>query len=209
MTELTPIWQIRLRTPRLELRLPTVDELEELYRVAEAGIHPPEAMPFGVAWTDDLQHDTFIDFHKSWWREWSPTKWECNYVTFLDGRAIGTQGIGAADFPRGQVVHTGSWLGAPFQNKGYGTEQRAAVLEFAFRRLAARAAVSGALIDNIASQRVSKKLGYRLTGVSEYAPRGVAIPHYEYELGRDEWRCPFRVEIEGAEEALALFGAAS
>jgi hypothetical protein len=37
---LEPLWEIRLRTPRLELRLPTDDKLLELYRVAEAGIHP-------------------------------------------------------------------------------------------------------------------------------------------------------------------------
>jgi hypothetical protein len=49
-----PLWEIRLRTPRVELRLPTADELETLYDVAAAGIHPPEEMPFGVAWTDDL-----------------------------------------------------------------------------------------------------------------------------------------------------------
>ena len=33
---------IRLRTPRLELRLPSEDELVELFRVAEGGIHPPD-----------------------------------------------------------------------------------------------------------------------------------------------------------------------
>ena len=46
-------------------RLPTDDELEELYRVAERGIHPPDEMPFAVAWTDDLQHDPFVDFHRA------------------------------------------------------------------------------------------------------------------------------------------------
>ena len=31
--------RLRIRTPRLELRLATVAELRELYRVAEAGVH--------------------------------------------------------------------------------------------------------------------------------------------------------------------------
>ena len=65
---------------------------------------------------------------------------------------------------------TGSWLGASFQGHGYGTEQRAAVLELAFRGLGANAAISGALEHNIASQRVSTKLGYRQTGTSERSP---------------------------------------
>src|SRR5207249_2284686 len=40
---------IRLRTPRLELRVPTSDEVDELFEIARAGIHPPEEMPFAVA----------------------------------------------------------------------------------------------------------------------------------------------------------------
>ncbi len=44
-----PLYRLRVRTPRLELRLPDDDALEQLYEIAAAGIHPPEEMPFGVA----------------------------------------------------------------------------------------------------------------------------------------------------------------
>lgn len=205
--KLEPLWDIRLRTPRLELRLPTDDELLELYRVAEAGIHPPDEMPFGVAWTDDLTEESFLAFHRRAWDEWSPESWECNFVTFLDGRVVGTQGIVAKDFGVKREVGTGSWLGAPFQRQGYGTEQRAAVLEFAFRGLGANAATSGALVDNVASQRVSAKLGYRTTGMSELAPRGEPVPHYDYRIERREWRCPIPVEIEQLQPCLPFFRA--
>jgi hypothetical protein len=47
-----PIFRLRIATARLELRLPTDDELIALVDVAKAGIHPREQMPFGVAWTD-------------------------------------------------------------------------------------------------------------------------------------------------------------
>jgi hypothetical protein len=43
---LAPLFALRIRTPRLELRFPTEAELVELYGVAAAGIHPPEEMPF-------------------------------------------------------------------------------------------------------------------------------------------------------------------
>jgi RimJ/RimL family protein N-acetyltransferase len=201
-----PLWEIRLRTPRLELRLPSDAELEELYAVAAAGIHPPEEMPFGVAWTDDLEHDAFVDFHRSAWREWSPTKWRCNLVTFRDGRVIGSQGFEAADFAQSRTVETGSWLGEQFQRRGFGTEQRAAALELVFRGLGAHAAMSGALFPNVASQRVSEKLGYRVTGISELAPRGEPVQHYDYRIERGEWRSPVPVEIVGLETALELFG---
>jgi RimJ/RimL family protein N-acetyltransferase len=202
------LWKIRLRSSRLELRLPTEEELPSFYLVAAAGIHPPEEMPFGIAWTDSLTEESFTTFHRDAWREWAPDKWQCNFVTFLEGEPIGTQGIESDHFAETRTVATGSWLGQAYQGKGYGIEQRAAVLEFAFRGLGAEAAVSGALFPNIASQRISDKLGYRVTGVSELSPRGEPIQHYDYRLDRADWRCPIDVEIEGLQPALPLFGAA-
>jgi RimJ/RimL family protein N-acetyltransferase len=204
--DVSALWNIRVRTPRLELRLPSGDELEEFFEVAAAGIHPPDDMPFAFAWTDTLEHDAFVEFHRTWWRDWAPERWGCHFVTFLDGCVIGTQAVEARDFPRERTVGTGSWLGRAFQAKGYGTEQRAAVLEFAFRGLGANVAITGAVVTNRASQRISEKLGYMVTGMSEVSPRGEPIPHYDYRLERADWRCPIPVEIEGLEPALPLFG---
>jgi RimJ/RimL family protein N-acetyltransferase len=205
---LEPLWDIRLRTSRLELRLPAEEELLELFRVAGAGIHPPEEMPFYVPWTDDLQLDAFLAFHRGAWQEWRPETWTLNLVTFLDGKPIGSQGISADDFASRREVETGSWLGARFQGHGLGTEQRAAVLELAFEGLGATAAVSGSIFDNAASQRVSEKLGYRVTGTRTIAPRGEPVEHYDYRLDRASWRCPITLEVTGLEPALPLFGAA-
>lgn len=202
-----PLWEIRLRTPRLQLRLPTDDELLALYRVAEAGIHPPEEMPFFFAWTDDLNEDSFITFHRAAWESWRPEKWTLNFVTFVEGRPIGTQGVWSKDFPTTRTVDSGSWLGEPDQGHGFGTEQRAAMLEFAFRGLGAEAAISGALEGNVRSQRISERLGYRPTGTSEAAPRGEPVVQQDYRLERADWRCPIPVEIEGLEACLPLFGA--
>lgn len=206
MTDLALLWKLRLRTPRLELRLPTEAELDVLYDVAAAGIHPPQEMPFAVPWTDDLERSAFVAFHRSRWRQWSGDNWVCNFVTFLDGRVIGSQSIEARNFARERTVATGSWLGTAFQGLGYGTEQRAAVLEFAFRGLDAVAATSGALLGNVASQRVSEKLGYRHTGTSHVSPRGTPVPHDDYRLERDDWHPPLEVELVGLESARPLFG---
>lgn len=202
------LWEIRVRTTRLELRLPTEDELVELFGVAEGGIHPPEEMPFLVPWTDDLRLDAFMEFHQATWAAWRPEKWSLNLITFLDGKAIGSQGIEAEDFAARREVVTGSWLGAAHQNRGLGTEQRAAVLELGFAGLEAEVALSGSHVHNVASQRVSAKLGYRQTGSHTVAPRGEPVEHYDYRLERGEWRCPIKVEITGLAPALPLFGAA-
>jgi RimJ/RimL family protein N-acetyltransferase len=201
------LWDLRVRTPRLELRLPTEDELVELFRVAEGGIHPPEEMPFFVPWTDDLRLDAFVEYHRDTWAAWRPEQWLLNLFTFLDGRPIGSQGVGAEEFAVRREVETGSWLGAQYQGRGLGTEQRAAVLELAFAHLGAEVAVSGSIVHNLSSQRVSEKLGYRVTGTRTIAPRGDPVEHLDYRLERDAWSCPIPVEVEGIKPALPLFGA--
>jgi hypothetical protein len=47
-----PLFGLRLRTPRLELRLPSLADLDELAGLAAEGVHDPAVMPFGVPWTD-------------------------------------------------------------------------------------------------------------------------------------------------------------
>ena len=203
-----PLWDIRVRTRQLELRLPAEDEVVALFRIAEGGIHPPDEMPFFVPWTDDLRLDAFVEFHQGTWAAWRPEKWSLNLFTFLDGKPIGSQGIEGENFALKRAVVTGSWLGAPYQGRGLGTEQRAAVLELAFAGLGAEVALSGSLVHNIASQRVSEKLGYRSTGTRTVAPRGEPVEHYDYRLERREWHSPIEVEVEGLDTALQLFGAA-
>jgi len=204
---LEPLWEIRLRTPRLELRLPSEEELVELFHVAEAGIHPADEMPFYVPWTDDLDLDAFVAFHRSAWEAWRPERWSLNLIAFLDGKPVGSQGVEGVDFAETHQVETGSWLGAPHQGKGLGTEQRAAVLELAFEGLGADAAVSGSFAHNVKSQRVSEKLGYRHTGTRTMQSRGEPVEHFDYRLERKDWASPIPVELTGIGPALPLFGA--
>ena len=67
--------------------------------------------------------------------------------------------------------------------------------------------MSGSIVHNISSQRVSEKLGYRVTGTRKIDPRGEPVDHYDYRLDRAEWSCPIRVELDGLASSLPLFGA--
>jgi RimJ/RimL family protein N-acetyltransferase len=205
-----PLYGLRLRTPRLELRLGTREELVEVHELAQQGIHPPDEMPFENPWTDRSADEDFVersvDFHETALREWRPDRWSFNPLVFLSGRPIGSQGMRADDFPTRREVDTGSWLGRAFQGQGIGTEMRTALLELAFSVLSAEAALSGSVLGNESSKRVSEKLGYRIIGTSSIAPRGEPVQKYDFRIERADWRPPFRVEIEGAEACLALFG---
>jgi RimJ/RimL family protein N-acetyltransferase len=202
--------QLRVRTPRLELRLPAEQELVALAQVVRGGIHPPERMPFLFPWTDRAHEPEFVDefvaHHLTRLRESSPDAWALNLVTFLDDRPIGSQSMRAERFAETRTADTGSWLGEPWQNLGLGTEMRAAVLELAFRGLGAETATSGSFEDNPQSARVSEKLGYRTVGEQTVAPRGTPIRAIDYVLERTEWRSPVPVELEGIEAARPWFG---
>lgn len=180
--DISPLFGLRLRTPRLELRLPTLPELERLREVALAGVHPPEFIPFTVAWTDEPELSTFLDYHELRRREWSPEAWHLELGVWLEGEPVGVQAVTAENFASTRTVMTGSWLGLRFQRRGTGTEMRTAVLELAFRGLGAEAARSGAIEGNAASLRVSEKLGYRVVGHGTVEPRGIPTVHTDVEL---------------------------
>jgi RimJ/RimL family protein N-acetyltransferase len=213
VTDVPALYELRLRTPRLELRLGSHEELVELGRLAERGVHPPEEMPFAIAWTDRIGEpdflEGFLEFHEGALTRWSPGDWMLNLLVWADGELVGTQGLLAERFAEQPVVNTGSWLGRAYQRRGIGAEMRAAVLELAFGGLGARRAESSWLDGNDASRRVSEKLGYVPAGTRTQSPRGEPVADHVVALDRDAWHCPVEVEIEGLEPCLPLFGARS
>ena len=211
MMDLSPLFGLQLRTPRLELRVGTPEEIDELGALAMRGIHPRDEMPFAVAWSDRIAEPDFLEgfraYHAGRLSIWTPDSWGVDFLVW-DGAALsGAMGISAENFAADRTVTTGSWLGTAYQGRGIGTEMRVAVLELAFRGLGAVAATSGFLEGNAASARVSEKLGYRETGIGEISPRGVPVPHHDLRLDRDDWVSPVPVEIRSLGPALPLFGA--
>jgi RimJ/RimL family protein N-acetyltransferase len=205
------LYDLRLRTPALELRLPTEDELAKLCAVAKAGIHDPATMPFEVAWTDKPSprfEREFLQHHWALRAQWSPQRWTLALAVFRTGKPVGFQDLGADSFPVLREVSTGSWLGQAFQGQGYGKQMRAAVLHLAFAELGAMAANSGALCDNASSRAVSRALGYQENGVARIAPRGEPQDRINLRLTREQWyacrHCP--VEVAGLDSGRGMFG---
>ena len=202
--------RLRLRTPRLELRLATQAELRALAEVARAGIHDPAAMPFYVPWTDGSDRpgfvDEFIEHNDAALRNWSADNWSLVLVAFADGQPVGVQSIRGDRFSENRTVDTGSWLGRSWQGRGLGIELRAAVLSLAFDGLGALRATSGSIGGNLQSLGVSRKLGYRETGTKTVAPRGVPVEELLLELHSDEFVSPVPVEITGLDGLHSQFG---
>jgi RimJ/RimL family protein N-acetyltransferase len=205
-----PLFDLRLRTPRLELRLPTDDDLIALAGVASAGIVEPDQTVFLVPW-HRLPSPAFErQFLLHWWADrgrWNPAAWSIGFVVTEGGRPIGLQQVIARDFAVRRIVNSGSWLGREFQGRGLGTEARAAILAFAFDGLGADAAESGYIEGNAASARVSEKLGYRRSGDEIFAIEGRRRLEIKVRCTPETWsRDLVPVTIEGLEPCLGLFG---
>jgi RimJ/RimL family protein N-acetyltransferase len=205
-----PLFDLRIRTPHLELRLPTDDDLLELVRVAREGVTEEGQTFFAVPW-HQLPSPAFErQFLEHWWAvrgSWKPAAWNLGLAVVADGRPIGIQDLMARDFAVRKTVVTASWLGRAYQGRGYGTEMRAAVLTLAFEGLGAECAESGYFEGNAASAGVSAKLGYVDNGDEVWAVGRKRAVERRLRVGRDSWKRDLvPVTIEGLEPCLALFG---
>jgi RimJ/RimL family protein N-acetyltransferase len=207
-----PLFGLRVRTPRLELRYPDDGDVVALAEVAARGVHDPDFMPFEINWTDveppQQQRNTLQFF----WRqraEWTVDDWTLSMATVVDGTIVGSQGVAAKNFSAMRAAGTGSWLGQEFQGKGIGKEMRAAMLHLVFAGLGADVAISGAWHDNAPSLGVSRSLGYEENGESLALRRGVADRQIGLRLPRESWEARRRddIEIVGLEACLPMFGA--
>jgi RimJ/RimL family protein N-acetyltransferase len=206
-----PLTGLRLRTPRLELRWPTVRDLDELAELAAEGVHDPDVQPFGVAWTDapaaELPSRTLRYFWGQW-GSWRLHDWTLHLVVVHDGAVVGTQAMRGQDFAILREVRTGSWLGRRHHRQGMGTEMREAVLSLAFEGLHAEYALSTAQRDNVASLGVSHKLGYAKDGIERLVVRERPVTAQRLRLNRASWQAhsSLRVETSGLEPCLPWFG---
>ncbi len=206
-----PLLGLRLTTPRLELHLPSDDELGELADLVAAGIHRPGTTPFLVSWPYSPPAERARAFLQQQWLDrgsWSAAAWSLGLAVFCDGRAVGMQGLSATDFAPLRQVSTFSWLGVRHHGHGMGTEMRAAVLHLAFAGLGAAEATSGAFEDNQPSLRVSARLGYESDGIERLAAGGRATTTNRLRLSRSRWQAFHQVPVTvaGLEPCLPMFG---
>ena len=207
-----PLFDLRVRTPLVELRYPTDAEIAEIAeKSVTEGIHDPATMPFGIAWTDvppPLQQRLSLQHHWTMRANWQPHAWTCVFAVVVGGHIVGVQSAEATNFDVLRCALTGSFLFLPEQGKGIGTEMRAAILHLLFEGLGAELAQTGAWADNAASLGVTRKLGYEPEGHRRMLSRGAPREMLGYRLSRERWQAHRRedISIEGLEPCLELFG---
>jgi RimJ/RimL family protein N-acetyltransferase len=208
-----PLFRLRLRTPRLELRVVRDDDLGPLVDAALAGIHDPGVMPFAAPWTDAEPDVLRRGLLQHQWRqraELAPDDWTLIFTILHEGVPIGVQDVSGHRYPTRRTISTGSWLTRSKQGLGLGREMRVAVLLWAFDHLGAEVAETSAADWNHASQGVSRSLGYRDNGLGRIEARpGEMELDVRFRL-EPEWlvRPGWTLEVEGVAEARRELGLA-
>jgi RimJ/RimL family protein N-acetyltransferase len=213
MAAIWPLYGLRIRTSRLELRLPTDVELPAVAAAARL-IQPERAPRYQRSWMYEPSPTMERRLLQQHWHDladWRPGSWHLGLAAFLDGAPIGMQDVWAADFAVSRSVATGSWLRLDRQSRGYGTEMREGVLELAFGHLGAREAHTDYLAGNAASEAVSRKLGYRPNGQRLVDHGGQPWVRYDMRIAASDFGAAperGRISITGIQPCLALFRSA-
>jgi len=206
-----PLFDLRVRTPRIELRLPRDEDLYALIDAFRQGVHDPATMPFINPWTDNPSPRREREALQWWWRnraEWRPDRWMLTLAAVVAGEVVGMQDITAERYASRRVVSTGSWLVQSVQGQGLGKEMRVAVLHLAFEGLGAVRAETGAFEDNAASLGVTRSLGYEPNGSIVAMCRDQPATCLQFAMDRSGFDRIRRddVVIENLEPCLDMFG---
>jgi RimJ/RimL family protein N-acetyltransferase len=210
---LWPLFDLTIRTPRVELRPPRDEDVFALAELAAHGIHDPKEMPFRLPWTDvpspQFERNS-LQFHWRLRATWTVEEWHLPFAVRVDGAIVGQQDIVGHDFAHTKTFETGSWLGQAHQGRGIGKEMRAAVLHLGFVGLGAERAETGAYEHNAASLGVTASLGYEDNGDAVAAPRGEVHVERKFKMTRAHFDTIRRddIAIENLDSCLPLFGLA-
>lgn len=202
VADLLPALGLRITAGPLELRGITDEHLPALCRLAVAGIHPTDRMPFLVPWTDAEPAELVRNTAQYHWRSraaFSPAAWELNLGVWHDGELVGSQSLHTRDFLVTRTGETGSWLGSRHQGRGIGTAMRQVICAFAFDHLGATEVTSEAFTDNPASLAVSRKVGYRPNGIRRVRRRPGELAEGQMLVLRpdDLVRAPHELVVDG------------
>jgi RimJ/RimL family protein N-acetyltransferase len=203
-----PLFDLRIRTPRLELRLPTDDDIAAWI---EAGrdVHDAGTMPFSYPWTTLPSPQYERGIAQYLWRsraELTPDAWHLDFAVVHDGELIGSQGMFADHFAVTRTFKTGSWLNRRWQGRGLGREMRVAVVTFGFRGLDALVAETEAFEDNPSSLAVTRSLGYEPNGERWFGEHGIRRRLLQFRIDRDRWQPTCEVALDGVAGCLPLLG---
>lgn len=208
-----PPLDVRIVTPRLELRGATDDVLARLAPLVRAGKAdadpPPYDDPF---WAYEPDPDRRVNrWLQGIWRSRGTVtddRWRLHFAVMVDGEPVGMQDLIGSSFTTFGTVESFSWLSSDIRHRGIGTEARSAIVHLAFEGLGATEAHSEANANNASSNAVSERLGYERNGTAWATCKGEPVLGQRWRLLRPVWEERRRddIELHGVAECRVALG---
>lgn len=151
---------MKIETKRLILRKPRISDVNDLVE----GVNDLEISRYLEA----VKYPYTKKDSKKWiehcLKEWKNKK-NKKYFFFIELKSENKL-IGAIDLSKkdDRIGGTGSWINKKYHKKGYMSESKIAVNEFAFNRLKLEKLETETYENNMASQRTQESMGYKYEG---------------------------------------------
>lgn len=192
---------LRVTTPQIELVGATDHLLEKLEPIVRTGKASAEPAPYDdpMSLYEEDPEIRVVKWLQSVWRGRGIVTadfWRLNLIVMLNNKPVGMQDVIGDHFNTYGTVGTFSWLSSDVRQRGIGSEIRQAALHLAFDGLEAREATSEAFIDNLGSNGVSRRLGYKENGVTWASRHGEPALMQRWRLTREDWLPHRRSDIE-------------
>jgi RimJ/RimL family protein N-acetyltransferase len=151
---------VTLRTERLVLSIPTVDDVDAI----TAACQDPEVPRWTTVPSPYTRKDgeDFVDLVAGWWADGVETVWAIR----RDGELAGMIGLHRiTSHPHGGEAEIGYWGTAAHRGLGIMGEAGRAVVDFAFEELGLARLSWRAVVGNVPSARTARGLGFRYEGM--------------------------------------------
>ena len=178
---------VRLETQRLILRKPKISDWKDIVD----GCKEIDVTRYLTVVPHPYKKKDALFWIKKSIKEWGKKGYPFIIQLKSENKVIGCMDIHRIDFDSGKAL-TGSWINKKYWRKGYITEAKIAVNNFAFDKLKLRKLNSGVFVDNEASNKTQQRMGYKLEGVLREESKSLATGKIHniniYGLLKREWK---------------------
>jgi ribosomal-protein-serine acetyltransferase len=167
-----------LVTGRLRLEPVSEGHTDSMWAATEASL--PQLTPW-LSWTKDASRES-----SRWFAEYSSAEWdagrEFDFAILEEGDVVGTIGL-RRNHPVTPNAELGYWCRTDRAGRGLVTEAGRAVVTFGFEAVGLHRITLMAGLENLASQRVAEKLGFRREGALREVAWSATEPYDCYVYG--------------------------
>lgn len=181
---------MKLETKRLILRKPKLSDWRDIVE----GISPLEVSRYLATVPHPYKKKDSLRWLKATLKDWNKkneTKYSFLIELKSEKKVIGAIGIAGYN-KQHKICETGSWINKNYWRKGYITEAKIAVNEFAFNKLKVRKMETGVYEKNKASNATQKAMGYKYEGtrLKHHISKSTGKIHDEYMYGlmKGDWK---------------------